>query len=239
MSLPHHIGTRSALTKSYWYQKCPYHIILVPEVPLPHRIGTRSVLTTSYWYQKCPYHIVLVPEVSLPHHIGTRSVLTTSHWYQKCHHHIMSVYRKCPYHITSVPEVSLPHHIGTRSVLISHWHQKRPQHIRLRYLVTITLRITNTVRNPDSKARWAHVGPTWSRQDPRWANVGPAKFAVGEVYDPEIQLKWWVLEVTTTVSEPRAHNLILVATSYRAVDRPDPDGATGQLPRAGSRLTQS
>ena len=25
---------------------------------------------------------------------------------------------------------------------------------------------------PDSKARWAHVDPTWSRQDPRWANVG-------------------------------------------------------------------
>ena len=33
---------------------------------------------------------------------------------------------------------------------------------------------------PDSKAaRWAHVGPTWRRQDPRWANMGPREFAVG------------------------------------------------------------
>ena len=32
---------------------------------------------------------------------------------------------------------------------------------------------------PDSKAHWAHVGPTWSRQDPCWANLGPTKFAVG------------------------------------------------------------
>ena len=32
---------------------------------------------------------------------------------------------------------------------------------------------------PDNKARWAHVGRTWSRQDQRWANVGPTKFAVG------------------------------------------------------------
>ena len=31
---------------------------------------------------------------------------------------------------------------------------------------------------PDSKARWAHVGPVWSRQNPRWAYVGPMKFAV-------------------------------------------------------------
>ena len=34
---------------------------------------------------------------------------------------------------------------------------------------------------PYSKARWAHVGPTWSRRDPRWANVGPTTFAVGDV----------------------------------------------------------
>ena len=32
---------------------------------------------------------------------------------------------------------------------------------------------------PERRARWAHVGPTWSRQDARWANVGPTKFAVG------------------------------------------------------------
>ena len=37
---------------------------------------------------------------------------------------------------------------------------------------------------PDSKARWAHVGPTWSRQDPRWANVGPTKFA---------RICWWFI----------------------------------------------
>ena len=36
---------------------------------------------------------------------------------------------------------------------------------------------------PESKARWAHAGPTWSRQDPRWANVGPMKFAVGDGND--------------------------------------------------------
>ena len=40
---------------------------------------------------------------------------------------------------------------------------------------------------PDNKARWAHVGPTWSRQDPRWANVGPTKFAVG------LDMLWGVL----------------------------------------------
>ena len=33
---------------------------------------------------------------------------------------------------------------------------------------------------PNSMALWAHVGPTWSRQDPRWANVGPTKFTVGD-----------------------------------------------------------
>ena len=37
---------------------------------------------------------------------------------------------------------------------------------------------TAVLQYPDSKAHWAHVGPTWSRQDPRWANVGPTKFAV-------------------------------------------------------------
>ena len=25
-----------------------------------------------------------------------------------------------------------------------------------------------------------HVGPTWSRQNPRWANVGSTKFAIGD-----------------------------------------------------------
>ena len=34
---------------------------------------------------------------------------------------------------------------------------------------------------PESKARWAHVGPTCSRQDPCWANVGRTKFAVGVI----------------------------------------------------------
>ena len=37
----------------------------------------------------------------------------------------------------------------------------------------------DTYSIPDSKACWAHVGPTWSRQDPRWANVGPTTFAIG------------------------------------------------------------
>ena len=37
-----------------------------------------------------------------------------------------------------------------------------------------------TGMTPDSMARWAHVGPTWSRQDPHWANVGPTKFAFGD-----------------------------------------------------------
>ena len=27
-------------------------------------------------------------------------------------------------------------------------------------------------RDPDSKARWTHVGPMWSRQVPRWAKMG-------------------------------------------------------------------
>ena len=34
---------------------------------------------------------------------------------------------------------------------------------------------------PDSRVCWAHIGPTWSRQDPRWSNVGSTKFAVGAI----------------------------------------------------------
>ena len=43
-------------------------------------------------------------------------------------------------------------------------------------------KFTSHKRIPDSKARWVHVGSTWSRQDPRWVNVGPTKFAVGDVH---------------------------------------------------------
>ena len=33
--------------------------------------------------------------------------------------------------------------------------------------------------NPGSKASWTHVGPKWSRRDPRWPSVGPTQFVVG------------------------------------------------------------
>ena len=44
--------------------------------------------------------------------------------------------------------------------------------------------------SPESKARWAHVGPTWSRQDPRWAKMGPTKFAVGVAKELQIEARF-------------------------------------------------
>ena len=38
-----------------------------------------------------------------------------------------------------------------------------------RHAIRAILRSCSTL--PLNKARWAHIGPTWSRQDPRWANV--------------------------------------------------------------------
>ena len=74
------------------------------------------------------------------------------------------------------------------SELASHYDYPLPP----RWLVGLAITLlTHQDRNkivtvmqttPDSKARWAHGGPTWSRQDPRWANMGPTKSAVGDVF---------------------------------------------------------
>ena len=55
------------------------------------------------------------------------------------------------------------------SVIIPRWHGR----------LIVLPRLILSHKYPDSKARWANVGPTWSRQDPCWANVGQMKFAVG------------------------------------------------------------